>query len=271
MRHCLPAMHATGLLALLPCWPLDAASQPAEPPASHGGLHSIEVYEEHNRLSAGQSDWREFGLRALYQQGDHLLSAEAVNMNRFNENGNYLGLGDTLVLSPLWHASLNAGAGDGAPWLPKYRVDGFVHRKLLRDQRLVLSLGLGRYRAPDGHQDDNASVGLTYHFSQPWVVQAQARRTHSQPGDIRTHQYFVAATWGQHTRTLLTVRHGWGREGYQSLGDDVTIARFASHQTTLTAQHWLGLDWGLKLRLDNYDNPYYHRRGLGLSVFKDWR
>lgn len=271
MRELLHPGYRICLLALLPCWPGCAASQPAEPPASHDGLHSIEAYEEHNRLSAGQPDWREFGLRGLYQKSEHLLSVEAVNMNRFNENGNYLGLGDTLVLTPLWYASLNAGAGDGVPWLPKYRVDGFVHRKLLDDQRLVGSLGLGRYRAPDGHQDDNASLGLTYHFSLPWVVQAQARRTRSQPGDIQTHQYFVAATWGRHTQTLLTARHGWGREGYQSLGDDVSIARFASHQTTLTAQHWLGLDWGIRLRLDNYHNPYYHRSGLGLSVFKDFR
>lgn len=248
-----------------------ARAQTPEPPATQNGLHSIEVYEARNKLNAGYDSWREFGLRGLYRWGDHLFSAEAINMNRFNENGNYLGLGDTVVLSPQWYASLSAGAGDGAPYLPKYRLDGFVHRKFLDDFRLVGSLGLGRYRAPDGHQDDSASIGLTYYFSQPWVVQAQAKRTRSQPGSIDTEQYFLAATWGHHQQTQVTGRYGWGQEGYQSLGDALVISQFQSRQKTLTVQHWIGVDWGLKLTVDNYHNPYYDRNGLSLAVFKDFR
>lgn len=248
-----------------------ARAQTPEPPAQQNGLHSIEVYEAQNQLSAGYARWREFGLRGLYQWGDHQLSAEAINMNRFNENGNYLSLGDTVVLSPQWYASVSAGAGDGAPYLPKYRLDGFIHRKFLDDLDLVGSLGLGRYRAPDGHQDDNASMGLTYYFKQPWIVQAQARRTRSQPGSIDTQQYFLAATWGYHQQTQVTGRYGWGQEGYQSLGDALVISQFHSRQKTLTVQHWIGMDWGIKVTVDNYHNPYYARNGLSLAVFKDFR
>jgi YaiO family outer membrane protein len=267
------ARHVSTLSKALVLFPLacSAWAQVPEPAAMQNGLHSIEVYEEQNKLSVGYERWREFGLRGIYQLGDHQISGEATNMNRFNENGNYLGLGDTVVLSPQWYASLNAGAGDGAPYLPKYRVDGFVHRKFLDDQRLVGSLGLGRYRAPDGHQDDNVSLGLTYYFSQPWVVQAQAKRTHSNPGGIDTNQYFAAATWGHHQQTQVTGRYGWGREGYLSLGSDLSVSQFSSQQKTLTVQHWLGLDWGIKVKVDNYHNPYYHRNGLSLAVFKDFR
>jgi len=256
---------------VLSCAWTGAWAQAPEPAAMQNGLHSVEAYEESNHLSAGYGDWREFGLRGITQYGDHQLSAEASNMNRFNENGNYLGLGDTLVLSPLWYASLNLGIGDGAAYLPRYRLDGFIHRKLLSDLRLVGSLGLGRYHAPDGHQDDNASLGLTYYFERPWVVQAQARQTRSQPGRIVTSQYFIAATWGHHQATQVTGRYGWGQEGYLSLGDGLFISHFSSHQTTLSIQHWLGQDWGLKLKLDSYHNPYYHRSGLNLGVFKDFR
>jgi len=213
------------------CWLLplgcSAWAQVPEPTAVQNGLHNIEMYEEQNQLSAGYDRWREFGLRGIYQWGDHQLSAEAINMNRFNENGNFLGLGDTVVITPLWYASLSAGAGDGVPYLPKYRVDGFIHRKFLMDQSLVGSLGLGRYRAPDGHEDDNASVGLTYYFAQPWVVQGQAKRTHSNPGGVNTSQYFVAATWGHHQQTQVIGRYGWGEEGYQSLG---AMCRFHNFQ-----------------------------------------
>jgi YaiO family outer membrane protein len=176
-----------------------------------------------------------------------------------------------LVLSPDWYTSLNVGAGDGAPYLPKYRLDAFLHRKFLDDRRLVGSLGLGRYRAPDGHEDDNASIGLTYYFSLPWVVQGQAKRTRSHPGSIDTQQYFVAAAWGHHQQTQVIGRYGWGQEGYQSLGDARFISQFSSRQKTLTVQHWLGLDWGIKVTVDNYHNPYYDRNGLSLAVFKDFR
>ena len=260
------------VLSLVTCtFFCSAWAQVPEPAAERNGLHSLEAYEESNHLSAGYERWREFGLRAIYQYGDHQLNAEASNMNRFNENGNYLGLGDTVVWSPLWYTSLDLGAGDGAAYLPRYRLDGFIHRKWLDDQRLVGSLGLGRYRAPDGHQDDHASLGLTYYFEQPWVVQTQVRHTHSQPGGIGTRQYFIAATWGQHQRTQITGRYGWGQEGYQSLGDGAFITHFSSHQSTLSLQHWIARDWGLKLKLDSYHNPYYHRSGLNVGVFKDFR
>ena len=246
-------------------------AQVTEPEVQPNGLRSVQAHEEENHLSAGYAHWREFGLRGIYQLGEHQLSAEAMNTTRFNENGNYLCLGDTLVLSPDGYASLNVGAGDGAPYLPRYRLDAFLYRKFLSDQRLVGSLGLGRYRAPDGHQDDNASIGLTYYFSQPWVVQGQIKHTRSQPGSIDTRQYFVAATWGHHQHTLVTGRYGWGQEGYQSLGDAQFITQFTSRQKTLTVQHWMGLDWGLKVTVDHYHNPYYDRHGLNVAVFKDFR
>lgn len=261
-------MPAMGMLAFCCSTP---QAQITEPAAAQNGLHSLQAYEDQNHLSAGYARWREFGLRGIYQLGDHQLSAEAINMNRFNENGNYLGLGDTLVLSPDWYTSLNVGAGDGVPYLPKYRVDAFLHRKFLDDRSLVGHLGLGRYRAPDGHQDDNASIGLTYHFSQPWIVQGQAKRTRSQPGSIGTQQYFMAATWGHHQQTQVTGRYGWGQEGYLSLGDARSISQFSSRQKTLTVQHWVGIDWGIQVTLDNYHNPYYDRHGLNLAVFKDFR
>lgn len=233
------------------------------------GLHSVELYESHNRLSAGYNNWRETGLRGLYRWGDHLLAGEAISMSRFNENGNYLGLSDTMVLSPIWYASLHLGAGDRAAYLPRYRVDAFLHRKLREDLSLVGNLGLGRYSAPDGHQDDNLSLGLTQYFTQPWVLEGQVKFNRSTPGDIHTRQYFVAATWGRYRQTLVTGRYGWGREGYQSLGDARSISEFASHQSTLSVQHWLGTDWGLKLSAEDYRNPYYTRQGLKLAVFKD--
>jgi YaiO family outer membrane protein len=246
------------------CW-----SQSTEIPPPGGGLREIDLYVARNNLSTGYSNWSEEGVRGIYEISNHQFAGELANMNRFNESGIYAAVQDTVLLNADWFASMALGGGDGAAYLPKYRIDGFIHRKFLEDRQLIGSFGLGYYRSPDSHRDDNASLGFTYYTSLPWVIQAQAKRTRSLPGDIVTHQYFVAATWGSYKNTLITGRHGWGREGYQSLGDALSIARFDSHETSLAIKHWIAHDWGFRASVEQYTNPYYHRNGIQISLFKD--
>lgn len=246
-------------------------SQTAGLPNAMLGWRGVEVYSGQSQLNAGYEDWRETGVRGIYQSNAHQIAAEAVAMHRFGESGHYVAVGDTVVLDPQWYASLALGAGDGAAYLPQYRVDAFLHRKMLRKQNLVASLGMGHYKAPDVHRDDNFSLGATYYFEQPWIVQGEMRQTRSQPGDVRTLQYFVAATWGMHRQTRITGRYGWGEEGYQSLGSaNGFIFRFPSHQSSLTVQHWIGQHWGIKAGAEDYRNPYYRRTGLRLALFRDF-
>lgn len=266
-------LSGAGLALLISsCFSLHATAQTqtTDLPNTLLGWRGVELYSAHHQLSAGYGDWREVGARGIYETGAHQIAAEVATMNRFNQDANYLGVGDTVVLDPLWYASLAVGAGDGATYLPRYRADVFLHRKLLPARNLVASLGMGHFKSPDGHRDDNISLGGTLYLEQPWVLQGEMRHTHSNPGQVGTAQYFVAATWGHHKQTLVTGRYGWGEEGYQSLGSLGAIARFSSHQSTLTVKHWMGSDWGIKASADNYKNPYYRREGLLLAVFKDW-
>ncbi len=260
-------------LSLLACGVMStcaiAQTPTPEMPNAMLGWRGVELYGSHNQLSNGYGNWRETGVRGIYEMGQHQIAGEVATMNRFNQSGNYVGVGDTVVLDTDWYASLAVGGGDGAAYLPRYRVDGFLHRKLLPAKNLVASLGLGHYKSPDGYRNDNISLGGTLYFEQPWVVQAEIKHTQSKPGDISSQQYFVAATWGHHKQTQIIGRYGWGDEGYQSLGSLGSIARFSSHQSTLTVQHWIGTNWGIKLSADNYKNPYYRREGILLALFKD--
>ena len=256
----------TSLLLSLAALTLPNAWAQSEAPQ---GLRQAEIYSTHDRLSGAFANWREIGFRGLYGAGQHLLAGEVATMQRFNEDGNYLALSDTLILDRHWYGSLAVGAGDGASYLPRYRIDGFIHRKWLDDLSLVTSAGLGHYKAPDSHKDDNLSLGLSWYLPSSWVLQTEAKFNRSRPGPIDTRQYFVAATWGQAGQTRITGRYGWGEEGYQSLGADAFISRFSSHQSTLTAQHWLGPRWGIKASADRYSNPFYKRHGLQLVVFKE--
>lgn len=267
----MPTTTPTRIFALaLAFIPALVLAQTTDLPNAQDGWRGGEIYASSNQLNNGYSNWREAGLRGIYQREANAVAGEIIQMNRFNEDGTYLGVGDTLVLNPDWYAFLGLGAGDGAAYLPRYRLDAFIHRKLLPAKNLIVSLGAGTYHAPDGHQDNNANIGMTLYTTTPWVFQAEARRTSSNPGSIQTQQYFVAATWGHAKQTRFVGRHGWGHEGYQSLGNNVSISRFASNQTSLTVQHWIGADWGVKFSGERYHNPYYQRHGLTVALFKDW-
>ena len=241
-----------------------------DPAQLQGGLRSASFYAGYHTLSGLQPDWRETGLRGQYAWRGHQIAGELFTARRWGEDGSYLGLQDTLTLGPGLWGSLALGAGDRVSYLPHYRIDAFVHRKFGDEQRLVGSLGLGHYRAHDRHEDQTLTLGLTYWFEAPWVLQGEWRQNQSHPGSIDTRQYALAATWGQAGQTQYTLRHAWGREGYQVLGGGRVITAFDSHETLLTVQHWMAPDWGLRLGVSRYINPDYRRQGLELSVFKAW-
>ena len=233
------------------------------PPAERG----LEAYTSRQSLSNGYGRWTEIGLRGNWAMGNHLLGAEIATMKRFGESGRFIGLSDTITLDPDWFATVSLGAGDGASYLPDHRFDAFINRKLLANRQLIATLGTGYYRAPSRNTDRNVSLGATYYFDAPWVVQGEVRFNESSPGSVRTQQQFIAATWGRNGETQVLLRHGWGAEGYQAIGAGASLVNFKSHQSQLGVRQWLGPHWGMNLALERYSNPFYTRKGATLSLF----
>ncbi len=229
--------------------------------------HSVEIYTSSQHLSAGYAAWSEVGFRGNYESGANLLQMELTSTRRFGESGAYLGLGDTVTINPDWFGTLSVGGGNGASYLPRYRVDGFINRKLLPEKNLIATLGLGYYRAPDGHRDRSVSLGGTYYFAQPWIVQAEVKFNTSNPGKVHTRQQFIAVTWGQDKHTQITGRYAGGSEGYQSIGAGASLVDFRSHQASVAVRHWLSANWGVSANLEHYKNPIYQRNGANLGLF----
>lgn len=230
-------------------------------------IRGFEAYVSRHNVDSGFPDWKELGVRGSWQAGPHLLQGELASMKRWDESGTYAAIGDTYTFNEDWYGSLTLGAGDGASYLPRYRVDAFIHRKLLEKKNLVGSLGAGYYRAPDGHIDRNVSLGATYYFEMPLVVQGEVKFTHGSPGSVDTRQHFLAATWGREKQTTLTGRYGWGEEGYQSIGGGAVLTRFRSKELSFNLRHWLGRDWGLEAAVEHYRNPFYRRNGVTAGLF----
>lgn len=233
---------------------------------------SLELSSGFQNLSGGFGSWRDVTLRGAYGLPSHLLQAEVSAIRRFNKDGSFIGLSNTYTFNEDWYSSLALGFGDGAFYLPRYRADATLYRKLLSDRSLVSSIGLGYYKAPDGHTDSAVSLGLTYYFASPWIAEGGVRFNSSNPGSIKTQQQFVALTYGRVKQDLVTVRYASGGEGYQTIGPATNqqLVNFKSSEASVSWRHWFAPRTGFLIGANQYTNPSYNRSGLNIGIFHDY-
>jgi YaiO family outer membrane protein len=233
-------------------------------------VRSLELSTGAQRLTNGFGNWRDVTLKGAYGLDKHLLQGELSAHRRFGEDGVFLGLSDTYTFNEDWYGSLAVGAGDGAFYLPRYRVDGTIYRKLLPNRNLVASLGLGYYKAPGGNSDQSVSLGAAYYFEAPWIVEGGIRLNRSSPGSVGTQQQFVAVTYGRNKQDLVTARYGWGEEGYLAVAANRQLVNFESREASVSWRHWFNPRTGVLVGANRYSNPSYRRSGVTVGVFHDF-
>ena len=239
--------------------------------ANQAGIpRNLQLSTGFQNLSGGFGDWKDVTLRGTYGLRSHVLQGEVSVNRRFNKDGTFVGLSDTYTFNDDWYGSVAVGFGDGAFYLPRYRVDATLYRKLLTDRRLVSSVGLGYYKAPDGHSDSSVSLGLVYYFESPWIAEGGVRFNNSNPGSIRTQQQFAALTYGRVKQDLITVRYAWGAEGYQTIAANAQLINFASREASLSWRHWWNSRTGVFVGANRYTNPFYGRSGVNVGIFHDF-
>ena len=248
------------------------SSVSATPPEQAGTdpVRKLELSTGAQRLTNGFGNWRDVTLKGAYGLDKHLFQGELSAHRRFGEDGVFLGLSDTYTFDEDWYGSLAVGVGDGAFYLPRYRVDGTVYRKLLPNRNLVASLGLGYYKAPGGNSDQSISLGAAYYFEAPWIVEGGIRLNRSSPGSVNTQQQFAAVTYGRNKQDLVTARYGWGDEGYLAIAANRQLVNFASREASLTWRHWFNSRTGALVGVNRYSNPLYRRSGVTVGIFHDF-
>lgn len=245
-----------------------SASSPEQ--TSTDPVRNLELSTGAQRLTNGFGNWRDVTLKGAYGLDKHLFQGELSAHRRFGEEGVFLGLSDTYTFNEDWYGSLAVGAGDGAFYLPRYRVDGTIYRKLLPNRNLVASLGLGYYKAPGGNSDQSVSLGAAYYFEAPWIVEGGIRLNRSSPGSVDTQQQFVAVTYGRNKQDLVTARYGWGDEGYLAVAANRQLVNFESREASVSWRHWFNPRTGVLVGANRYSNPSYRRSGVTVGVFHDF-
>lgn len=243
---------------------------PPPEPSGAEPVRNLELSTGVQHLTNGYGNWHDLTLRGAYGVDKHVLQGELSAHKRFGENGTFLGVSDTYTFNEDWFGSLALGVGDGAFYLPRYRVDATIYRKFLPARNLVGSVGVGHYKAPDGHTDRSLSIGAAYYFEAPWIVEGGVRVNRSNPGSVDTQQQFVALTWGRNKQDLVTARYGWGSEGYLAIAANRQLVNFDSREASLTWRHWFNARTGVLVGANRYTNPLYRRSGVNVGVFHDF-
>ena len=265
---CSPVMAQTANQGLIQTAP---SMMPTDPAISESNMQrSIELSTGYQNLTAGLGSWRDLTLKGTYGLPSHLLQGEISTMRRFNQNGVFVGLSDTYTFNEDWYGSVAVGFGDGAFYLPKYRVNATLYKKWLPQRNLVTSIGVGKYKAPDGHVDNSLALGVVYYFDAPWVAEFGLTANSSNPGAIKTQQQFLALTYGRAKENLVTVRHAWGNEGYQTIATNAQLVNFPSKESSISWRHWFAPRTGVSVSANRYTNPFYIRSGMNVGIFHDF-
>ena len=107
-----------------------AAQAPAaQAPTAADMQRSLELSTGFQNLSAGFGSWRNLTLRGTYGLPSHVLQGEISANRRFNKDGTVSMVSGAYTFNDDWYSNVALGFGDGAFYLPRYRIDAALHKK----------------------------------------------------------------------------------------------------------------------------------------------
>ena len=239
-------------------------------PGLGGGHGFIEAGGGHSALTPGNPSWTDGYLRAVFAGPTNTIQTEVTREDRYGDRGWYFTGGLTHVFNQDWYADGFVGFSSRNFFLPKYRADGFLHRKLLPHKQLVVAFGAGYEKAKDIHSAARLNPEVNYYLRPSWVLQSGMIFTRGDPGGVMVHTQYFAVTQGQNKSHYISVRGEYGREAYELIGPTSVLVNFPIHDVSGTWRQWLGPNYGFNLTVERYNNYIFNRIGATAGLFVDF-
>lgn len=236
------------------------------------GPNYVEAGVNFHSVSDKQGNWfGQFVNAQIQTDPKNRWNMQLQHQQAFHDNGVFAALGNTHFFDDRWFSDVAVGVGSDAVFLPRVRGDASISRRWLDGKNFVTTVGITGSKASETYTSYGVLLSASYYFNGPWVLQGGVRFEVSNPGSVNGNSEFLALTYGYQKRYFLTGRIGYANEGYQILGNGVSaINDFNSKNAGLNWRQWLGDDWGFNLGYEYYTNPFYHRNGGIVSVFKEF-
>ena len=231
----------------------------------------IEAGVKYDNLSNGFDDWKGAYLQGAWQQTSQTRwDWEVLFQEQYDASGNYYVAGVTHDFNPDWYGSVHVGASGSGFFFPDYRIDAFIHRKLLSEKNLVLTAGVGYIEQKDEHTDSYLYLGAGYCFPEAWLIEGAVRLNQSSPGSVSSTRYIVALSQSREKIRHMAFSVDWGDEAYLAIGPTNVLVDFPSTLFTFNWREWIGHDFGSHVIAEYYDSDVFNRTGITIGVFKEF-
>ena len=199
-----------------------------------------------------------------------LWYAELVQLDRFDDSGMFIGVGNVHHFNDRWYSELAVGTStDGFFW-PRVRVDTKLSRKWFSEKNFVSTIGVSYYDAKDAHSDAGISIEGIYYTASPWIIQMGTTVNESDPGSVVSASGYGALTHLLPRFRQITLRVSGGHQAYQAFTEDNFEVDFPFYEFRLTWKQWLGKRWGVNVAAASYQSDVYDQRGGEAGFFMEF-
>jgi len=196
--------------------------------------------------------------------------AEAVTLERFDDDGTYVAGGNVHHFDDRWFSRLAVGSSSGGFFWPRVRVDGNLSRKWLARSNFVTTVGVSYFDAKDAHSDVGFTLEGSYYTDSPWVVQMGTTINESSPGAVTSASGYGAVSYIRPRRRHVSLRVAGGQQAYTALNVEQFVVDFSFTDVRLTWKQWIGKQWGVNVVADSYQSSVYDQRGFEIGLFTEF-
>lgn len=256
-RHCLALV-----AALTAAWPAVLAAADAAPPL----VRSVEAGAAWGHYTDGYGDANGQFVRGALSRADRWAwRVEAGRAERFGDRSFDAGASYSRWFG-LTSATVGLSSGTGAFIANRYRFDASICRPLAR---ILTTLGYTRIQSKGDNRSDGLGLSLVRYLPH-WVLEAQGRFDLGQPGNTHSASGGAGISYVVWRRTAIGVGYEVGKVSYQLVGAGTALIDYRSTGFNVGCSQWFGANWGLNLRAEYGDTPFYTVRAATLSVFREW-
>lgn len=236
------------------------------PPAARAQT-TVEVSGGTSDLSNGLGTHTSTGIRLRHARPRDIWYLGVWRETRLSETGWLGNISNTHTLSPVWTTHLSASAATDVFFLPRYRFDGQLARKLGGPRAWVVTGSLMTDAWRDEHSGVGAGFSVLRFLPAGLAVEAGVMWKRTMPEDFISRRQTAGVMWYQPQREL-SVRGGFGEEGFQVVSPDSVLVGFNSHDVTFRWLEWVSGNLGIAISGSYYKNPAFHSKGYSATVVR---
>lgn len=226
---------------------------------------SVELISGASQVSGSTNHHTSFGIRVRHQRARDIWYLGVSRESAYGDEGWLGNISNTHTFNDKWRTHLSATTSMDAFFLPRYRFDAQLGRRLGRNRVWEVTGSAMTRAAQDEHRDVGGGVGVFRFLPGGFAVETDVFWTHTSPEDIVTRRHHVGAMWFGKGREL-SARVGFGKESYLPIRADSTMVAFNSYDVTGRWVEPISSTVAVVLVGSYYDNPHYRSTGYSVGV-----